>query len=76
MLLDLVPATYKQMEMFDTEESKARSQLMQTIDAMTITQGQDTISFAAQGIDHPWARKCEYRTPRYTTNWEELVEVV
>ena len=76
MLLDIVPATYKQMEMFDTEESKARSQLMQTIDAMNITMGQDTIRFAAQGIDHPWARKCEYRTPRYTTNWDELAKVI
>ena len=42
---------------------------------MNTTMGQDTVRFAAQGIEHPWARKCEHRTPRYTTNWEELVVV-
>ena len=76
ILLDIVPATYKQMEMFDTEETQARSQLMKTIDTMNATMGQDTIRFAAQGIEHPWARRCENRTPRYTTNWDELVKVV
>jgi DNA polymerase V len=76
MLLDIVPASYKQMEMFDSEETKARSELMKKIDTMNNTMGQDTIRFAAQGIDHPWARKCENRTPRYTTNWDELVKVI
>ena len=27
MLLDLVPSSYKQMEMFDTEETQARNKL-------------------------------------------------
>ena len=76
MLLDIVPASYKQMEMFNSEETQVRSQLMKTIDSMNTTMGQDTIRFAAQGIDHPWARKCENRTPRYTTNWDELVKVI
>ena len=76
MLLDIVPSTYKQMEMFDSEETQVRSQLMKTIDQMNITMGQDTIRFAAQGVEHPWARKCEHRSPRYTTNWDELVKVI
>ena len=76
MLLDLVPSSYKQMEMFDTEETQSRSKLMKTIDVMNNSMGQDTIRFAAQGIYHPWARKCEHRTPRYTTNWDELVKVI
>ena len=36
ILLDIVPATYKQMEMFDTEETQARSQLMKTIERIKI----------------------------------------
>ena len=63
------------MEMFDTEETQARSKLMKTIDVMNNSKGQDTICFAAQGIDRPWTRKCEHRTPRYITNWDELVIV-
>ena len=55
-LYDFVPSSYKQMEMFDTEETQARSKLMKTIDVMNNSMGQDTIRFAAQGIDHPWAR--------------------
>ena len=31
MLLDLVPSSYKQMEMFDTEETQARSKLMKPL---------------------------------------------
>ena len=46
MLLDLVPSSYKQMEMFDTEETQARSKLMKTIDVMNNSMGQDTIRFA------------------------------
>ena len=48
---------------------------MKTIDIINNSMGQDTIRFAAQGIDHPWARKCEHPIPRYTTYWEELVKV-
>ena len=46
---------------------------MKTIDVMNNGMGQAAIRFAA--VDHPWARKCEHRTPRYTTNWDELVRV-
>ena len=41
--LDLVPSSYKQMEMFDTEETQARSKLMKTIDVMNNNMGQKTL---------------------------------
>ena len=75
MLLDLVPVTYNQMELFDSNESRERARLMETIDTMNTAMGSDTVRFGSQGISHPWARRCEHRSPRYTTNWNELVKV-
>jgi DNA polymerase V len=75
ILLDLVPVTFKQLELFDSMDTPERSRLMQTIDKMNTVMGRDTMRFGSQGISHPWARRCEHRTPRYTTSWEELVKV-
>ncbi|HDL01507.1 MAG TPA: DUF4113 domain-containing protein [candidate division Zixibacteria bacterium] len=34
-----------------------------------------TLTYASQGTTCPWKMKCEKRTPKYTTDWKQLVEV-
>jgi DNA polymerase V len=33
------------------------------------------ITFAAQGIEKSWSMKRDFQSPRYSTNWEELLVV-
>lgn len=52
-----------------------RKALMQAVDALNARWGRDTVSFAASGIERSWKMKREMRSPRYTTIWEELLNV-
>jgi hypothetical protein len=33
------------------------------------------VFFASEGVDKPCKTKFNYRSARYTTNWDDLVEV-
>ncbi len=50
--------------------------LMQTVDACNTRWGRDTLKFGASGNDGTWRMKREMCSPRYTTVWEELLEVM
>ena len=75
MFLDLVPAASVQGGMFDAPDSPARQRLMGIIDLVNARHGRDTISFAWSGRQPAWKLRSEHRSPRYTTNWEELLRV-
>ncbi|MFH0911966.1 MAG: DUF4113 domain-containing protein, partial [Planctomycetota bacterium] len=46
--------------------------LMRTLDGINLTMGRDTLYFAAQGMERPWKLRAAFRSPRYTTRWDEL----
>lgn len=75
MLDGLVPADQVQATLFDFSNNDKNQRLMQTLDAVNDKMGYNTLKFASQGTTQPWKMKCELRTPRYTTDWDELVEV-
>jgi DNA polymerase V len=45
---------------------------MATIDAINQRFGKETLRIAASGIKPQWTIKSEMRSPRYTSNWQEL----
>lgn len=45
---------------------------MRAIDSIRHKIGERYIHFAAEGIKKEWSVRSELRTPRYTTNWNEL----
>jgi DNA polymerase V len=57
--------------------------LMQTIDTINQKMGRATIKLASEGVQkhkgtqikQTWRMKQEMMSPRYTTNWDELLEV-
>lgn len=49
--------------------------LMEVMDRINGTMGRDTLKSAATGRNHSWAMRADYRSPRYTTSWDELPEV-
>lgn len=52
--------------------------LVQVLDQLNTRYGQDTVFLASAGLGgraRRWSMKQEHRTPRYTTRWDELLEV-
>jgi DNA polymerase V len=72
---DLVPEDQIQADLFYTGRPRGGKQLMATIDRINATMGAHTIKYAAEGLTQSWRAKIEKRSPRYTTNWNELLNV-
>jgi DNA polymerase V len=79
MLLDLVEAERVQPSLLETPADatrRTRSQrLMATLDRLNREMGRDTVRFGLPREGNAWALRCERRTPRYTTRWNELMRV-
>lgn len=76
-LLDLMPATMAQGDLFQNAQiTQKSSQLMQIVDAINARMGRNTIVTAAQGFVQPTAMRHDYCSNRYTTCWDELAKVV
>ena len=74
MLFNLVSEQYQQGHFF-TSYDPSRDSLMKSIDRINEFMGRDTIFYAAQGVKQNWKMRRNNLSPRYTTNWEELVKV-
>jgi DNA polymerase V len=76
VLLDLHPAAKVQEGLFDQADDTRRVRLMRTVDNLNGRFGRDTVSFAAAGRRRrPWKLRREFLSPRYTTNWDDLLRV-
>jgi DNA polymerase V len=80
----LATAQAQQQDMFDTASTPDKSvRLMQTIDSINQKMGRATIKLASEGVQkhkqaqikQPWRMKQEMMSPRYTTDWDELLQV-
>jgi len=72
---NFIPEDQVQSLLFRTEQPGHSRELMQTIDKINRRLGRGTIKYAAQ-LPAQWTgARCEHASPRYTTNWDELVEV-
>lgn len=60
------------LEQGDQEEDLKDRCLMHLLDNINRKMGKHTVYFAAQGMIRPWQMKAQYRSPRYTTQWNEL----
>nr|WP_298411743.1 Y-family DNA polymerase [uncultured Halomonas sp.] len=76
MMLDFADKKTLQHDLFDTAqtdaEKKRSEKLMSVVDRINREHGRDAISIGKPRKDAAWALRCQYRTPRYTTSWEEL----
>ncbi|MGE7156751.1 DUF4113 domain-containing protein [Methylorubrum rhodesianum] len=48
---------------------------MLAIDAINRRYGRDRVRFASTGLDRAWKLRADFRSPCYTTRWEELLTV-
>ena len=73
MLTFLSDKKTQQRTLFDDGESRKKSaQLMQVLDSMNAKFGKGVLRSGAVGTLQGWAMRSGNRSPRYTTNWDEL----
>lgn len=74
ILLDLVDSADIQMDCF-TSQIVNRDKLMQAIDMINHHYGKHSVYYAVEGVLKTWGMKVNQRSPRYTTDWNELLIV-
>ena len=75
MLLDLIPASLEQKQLFNNVNHLPSDRMMDIVDLINNDHGPDTLFFGAQGVAREWKMRCGSRSPRYTTQWNELLTV-
>lgn len=79
MLLDLAPKANRQLTLMETpqtaEQEKRNERLMATMDKLNSELGKGTVQLGISKQDSAWKLRSERRTPRYTTQWSELMKV-
>lgn len=75
MLSDFYDEGVCQLDLFYSESRKIKDKnLMSLIDKVNKTH-LGPVTFLAQGIKKEWSMKREMQSPRYTTNWSDLLKV-
>lgn len=73
MLMELSAKQQRQETLFDDPAARAKSaKLMVAMDAVNRVWGRGTLRTGAAGIAKRWAMRSVNRSPRYTTQWDEL----
>jgi DNA polymerase V len=78
LLHDLLSQDSLQANLFDTtdlEAIQATTARLGAVDALNKRYGRQTVHYAAEDLSNAWQPKRALRSPRYTTNWEELPQV-
>ena len=73
MLMELTVKAQRQETLFDDPAARDKAaKAMAVMDAINRTWGRGTLRSAAAGTSSKWAMRSDNRSPRYTTQWEEL----
>ena len=76
-LSDLMPKASVQTDLFATAQSSSRSRsLMDIIDQIKSKMGRESIKLASEGVSYSWKMRSRKNSPKYTTNWSELVNII
>lgn len=76
MLGDFFSQGIAQLNLFDDNAPRRGSEkLMEVLDHLNAKEGRGALYFAGQGIQQQWAMKREMLSPRYTTRYEDLLQV-
>ncbi|MCX7735901.1 MAG: Y-family DNA polymerase [Candidatus Kapabacteria bacterium] len=72
MLSGLVPTNRSQTSIFDTEDRMKMAKITEVVDEVNKKMGSNTLFYAATGINRKWRTRADMRTPKYTTDWDQL----
>lgn len=71
MLTDLSHRGCRQANLFMRPAPQATA-LMSALDHVNRRWGRNTLHYGAEGISKPWAMRRDFKSPAYTTSWQEL----
>ena len=74
ILSQITSASEQQVSLFSPLDREKHARLMEVLDSVNKTHGKGKIVVAAQGTDH-FRMNREHLSPRYTTNWDELLTI-
>ena len=74
IVMGIIPETSQQLNLFLNEPSTHKL-LMRTVDAINHRLGVKKVKLASQDIPKTWPMRQEKLSKRYTTDWNELLEV-
>ena len=75
LVTEIVSDSARQKNLFYEPNTIRDDKMSSVMDGINREFGRRTIQYAAEGLKTPWAARCDSRSPRFTTCWEELLEV-
>ena len=76
VITDLLPEAIRQPALWSEIDRDKRDKLWKTMDSLNAALGRDTVRILSAGPKAAsWKLKAEYRSPRWTTRWEDLPRV-
>ena len=73
MISELLPETVRQPVLWGELDRERRERAWKTVDQLNATLGRGTIRILSAGAkDAAWKLRAEFRSPRWTTRWNEL----
>ena len=73
---ELKPNSMIQTNLFHSlEKEKEGRQLMKVMDSINEKYGKQTLYIASCGKNHTWSRREQFRSPCYTTKWNDVLKV-
>ncbi|MEN9449721.1 MAG: hypothetical protein RJA83_335 [Pseudomonadota bacterium] len=77
LLMDIIPSHQQTNDLFIQSTSQRSVTLMKILDETNQIFGSHTLFFAAEGgAQASWTMRAGHRSPRYTTHWQEIVNVM
>ena len=76
MLSGIFPNTVRQDDLFAPPPDAARQSLLKVLDQINRQYGRGAVKTATELLGKSWHMRQTLRSPRYTTCWEELLEVM
>lgn len=75
VLMDIIPDNIIQPDLFDPIDRKKQRLLAFAIDEIAKKNGRETIKIALQGEGYKANIRQEHLSKRYTTNWDDIIEI-
>jgi len=73
---DIIPENQVQLNIFNNDQlTEKQSILYNVVDSINDVMGRDKIRLLGHGINRKWSLKKENLSPRYTTDWSELLKI-
>lgn len=74
-LIEITDKRYYQFDMLHQGQSRQADRLMAVIDGINRREGRGAVFLASQGTNKPWYMRQNYRSPQYTTRWQDIPKV-